>query len=209
MRNRSLDWLVEPSFASFATCVILAVVIMGGAMITDGLKSGVFYDLLLGPASTATQIETASSTFSAISNTVLGNSTLNKLLFFGFWLMVGLAVYTIVMSFSYYTGGIVMFWEELHQINSRKKLLREQFKLRVLLQTIGLLLLIFFTVFFVKILLPFSLLCARISLGLWGNVSGLGYFTAGLVILLLSFHIYTTLFRFAALRTRVFGSPLE
>ena len=182
---------------------------MGGAILSDALQNGLIYNLLFGPGSTAVQIETASNTVKAITDTVLGNSTLNKVLFFGFWLTIGLTVYTIVMSFSYYTGGVLMFWEELHQVNSRKRLLREQFRLRLLLQAIGLLLLAFFGVFFIKMLLPFSILCAQISLGLWGDVASLGYFLAGFVTLFLSLHVFVMLLRFAALKSRLFGSALE
>lgn len=180
---------------------------MGGAIISYSIHNGVIYNLLFGSTSSTSQIETAKTTVHAFTDTVLGNAILNKVLFFGFWLTVGLVVYTVALGFNFYAGTFVTFWEELHEINSRKKLLQQQFRLRLLLQVIGLLLLTFFTVFFIKIFLPFSILCARISIGQWGNWAGLGYFMAGFTTLLLSFHIFTVLLRFAALRTRLFGNP--
>ncbi|MES2970932.1 MAG: hypothetical protein V4702_01255 [Patescibacteria group bacterium] len=209
MRDSSVDRLIEPSYASFCCAVLLAIAIMGGAIISNSLPNGRLYNLLFGPTSSATQIETAQNTVRAITTTVLGNPTLNKTLFFGFWLLVGLVVYTFVQGFSYYTGGIFAFWEKIHHFPSRKKVLGEQFVLRILLQVIGLLMLLLFSLFFIKILLPFSILCARISAGLWVSWGSFGYFIAGLITMMLSLHLYTILVRFAFLRSRLYGSALS
>ncbi len=209
MQDRSIDRLVEPSFASFSCSLLLSVTIIGSAIISNALQSGLIYTLLFGPTSSATQIETAQNTLKAFSETVLGNPTLNKLLFFGFWLLVGLIVYGIVFSIGSTTGGVFAFMQQLHLVKTRKKILKEEFGLRVMLHLIGLILLIFYTVFFIKTLLPFSVLCARITSGLGWNLASIGYFSAGLITLFLSLHLYTVLLRFALLRTRLYGSDLN
>lgn len=201
--------LLLPSVGSLVFTMLLAVTILGTAAWAFYSKSGILYTYLFGPNSAPELIQSSRSTLEAFSNTVFGNPTLNKVLFFVFWLIVGLIVYTIVTGLGNYFGEVREVIIESHYINAPKGTTRQHAILRLLLRIIGFSLVFIYLVFFYNIFLPFSILSSRIGLGHLSSLYGWLYLAIAYVELVLSLHVLLILLRFTALRPRLIASADE
>lgn len=204
-QNRFTRLLIRPSAASLITALGLSLVVMvvsGFAYVT---KNGLFYDYLFGSGSSATLIATSSSTMAALNEAVFGNSLLNKLLFFIFWMVIGLIVYVVLSGIGSGVSSAEHTLEQVRFVHAQRLRMGTELGLKVVLHMIGAGLLVIFGIVFVKILFPFGVLCARIAAGDLREPINLLYGVLGFVVLSASFYICTILLRFLLLRPRVFG----
>jgi hypothetical protein len=170
--------------------------------ITD---STLFYEYLFGSSSSTTLIESSRSTVNTIIDTIFGNSILNKILFFAFWMVVGLVVYIIINGLGAGVSSAEATLEETQYVHAQRLKMSSEFAAKLILRLIALGLLVIFGVVFFKFLLPFAVLNARIVAGNAGQASNWIYGLLGFVVLCASFYIATVLIRFLLLKPRIFG----
>jgi len=206
LKHRSkLLALLTPSISSFCFCVLLSI----GAMVAVGLSyqagKGSIYNYLFGPGSSADLITSSKTTLAALNNTILGNAVLNKVLYFAFWMMVGLAVYIILYAILRGTGAAAENIKVANYANIQKEKILEDFAIKTSVRIAAIFCWIVFTIIFIRVLLPFSGLTARTASSNLISVNGLAYVVSGFIILALSFHIEVVLTRFMFLRVRLFS----
>lgn len=208
-QSRFTRLLIRPSTASLITGVGLSLLVIVISGFTYATKNNLFYDYLFGAGSSTTLIETSRSTIALFNETVFGNTLLNKLLFFVFWMAIGLIVYVFLSGIGSGVSSAEHTIEESNFVHAQKLKMGSELGLKVVLHIIGAGLLLVFLFLFFKILLPFGVLCSRILAGDLSNLNGWLYALLGFTVLLTSFHIGTMLIRFLLLRPRIFGGNEE
>lgn len=197
--------ILSPSMASIIACSLLSF----GALLVSTLiynaRTGFLFSLIFGPGSSAELILSTRETTDAIFQTIFSNPLLNKLIFFAFWCFVGLCVYFFLSGLGKTGSTLVDTTEQLHYLNAKKTQFEEELGLRLMVQSIGLFLGFLYSVFFIRLLLPFSILAGRIGASNLNSVVGWLYLLAGFMVLGLSLHLIIVLMRLISLRPRLYG----
>ncbi|MCW1908297.1 MAG: hypothetical protein KIH63_003055 [Candidatus Saccharibacteria bacterium] len=196
--------LLTPSFASATTVIGATVVFLGGATFITSSDSGALYEWLFGETSSASQIETAKSALQTVNDTVLGNSTLNQLLFFVLWALIGLAVYVIIAGINREVSSVSEDLEDMVGKNTHTDEIRHEIITKAILRMVFIACWGIYAVFSVRIYLPFSFLCARIGGTQLSEISGWLFILAGTLTMLLSLHMHVVFARLVMLKTRLF-----
>jgi len=197
--------ILLPSLFSFTANILLAIATMATLSLTYLTGKGTVYDYLFGPGSSADSIASSRSTLSALNNTVLGNAILNKVLYFAFWMVVGLAVYIILYAVLRGTGEAAAELKESNYANIRREKILQDFAIKFSVRVAAVCAWITFVIIFLKVLLPFSSLAARTAASKFISSNGILYSFLGFVVVLLSLHILVVLTRFIFLRVRLFS----
>lgn len=205
-KNNRFRLLVIPSFSSGLLTVTLSAAALVVATVSYFAGNGLVYDYLFGPHSSTELIRQSKGTISALNNTVFGNSVLNKILYFGFWMLVGLVVYILLYSLLKGTAAAAEDIQETTYKNMRFREMLTNLGTRLAVRAAALIAWALYWVVFIKILLPFSVLSARVGGGDLPAPSGWLYGLLGLVVLILSTHIHLILLRLVTLRSRLFDS---
>jgi hypothetical protein len=198
--------LLTPSFASATTVIGATVVFLGGATLITSSESGSLYDWLFGETSSASQIETAKSALQTINDTVLGNSTLNQLLFFVLWALIGLAVYVIIAGINREVASVGEDLEDVTGRNTHLSEIRREIIAKAILRMVFIACWGIYTVFSIRVYMPFSFLCAHIGGSNLNELSGWLFIAAGTLTMVLSLHLHVVFARLVMLRTRLFES---
>jgi|SRR3989344_161761 len=206
MKLKQFGILISPSLLSGSLTVIISVFVLLGATWTYSVGSGAIFNFLFGKSSSAELIRTSQSSVSAFNNTVFGNPTLNKILYFGFWMLVGILVYVILFFFVRGTSTAVRDVEEATYTNVNKADLFKSFAARLGLRLLITVIWVIYSIFFAQIFFPFSILAARIGLSELPHIMGWVYSPLSLVVLGLSLHIHIIFLRLLMLRVRVYDS---
>ena len=206
MKFKRFRTLLAPSLLSGSLTIVISVAILLGATWSYRTGSGVIYDFLFGRNSSEELIRTSQSAVSAFTSTIFDNSILNKVLYFAFWLLVGLMVYIVLYLLIRGTSSAVEDAREATYTNIQKQEVARSLGLRL-----GLHLLVaagwaIYWVFFVKILFPFSILATRSGLSQLPHAIGWIYSPLGLVIMAVSIHMHVVFLRLLVLRVRLYGS---
>jgi hypothetical protein len=197
--------ILIPSAAGLIGIILLALVIMVGAGLLFASQRGLIYDYIFGTGSSVDLIETSKSTISLFNEAVFGNPLLNKILFFVFWMVVGLVVYIVLSSIGSSAAEAEHALKETKFVHAQKARISHDFELKILLRLIAFGLLVIYGVLLIKILLPFGVLSARIVAGNSYQASSWLYGLLGFIVLVGSFYIGVVLLRFFMLRPRIFG----
>lgn len=205
---RLIGILLQPSWLSLLLTFGLSLFILFLVTLPVTQASGILYDLLFGSeyGNAPEFVAFARDTLLAFSSAVFGNETLNKVLFFICWLLLGTVVYFISASI---TNGIAAANEvrsELHYMNLHKLELEKEVGKRVALRLATGLNWLFYWLFFIRFLLPYITALAQIGVSSLDSWQGWAYGLASIVLLVLSLHGHIVLLRFLLLRPRVFGS---
>lgn len=203
-RLRFAGTLLTPSLASVVLCGGLSLLVLVISSLIYNSRTNVLFDLLFGPDSSAELIQSGRGSIGAINEAVFGNPILNKVIFFVFWCLVGLIIYFLISGVGKTTAVVAETTHQLHYLNAKRQQIEEQLGLRIMMRSMGLLAAFLYGIFFFKVLFPFSILCGRIGISILG-LSGWLYFMAGLIVLVLSLHIWIVLLRFISLRPRLYG----
>jgi len=200
-----VDQVLEPTlFSGVATALVVCLVMFVQYYSKFGSYS--LYGYLFGSDGSIALIQSANSSLSAITNTVFGNPTLNKVLFFGFWMVVGLCIYVILSTFikGYEDiSDLVHEWGYVHVLRER---LAENLLTRIAARLVIVLVGAFFIFFFLRLLLPLSRLCTIVAGGQITSVNGILYALLAFSLLWLSLHIQVILLRLFFLRVRLWGT---
>lgn len=198
--------LFEPSFFSGTVTVIGAFTVLVLANFSYLLRSGLIFDVLYGKDSPVDLIQTSRDTASSINQTIFGNHTLNQILFFAFWMMIGLFAYVTIMAISQSVSETETDVKTLGYVHARKALVERSMLVRIAIRLGAILGGGIYIWVFIRFLLPFSVYSSRVGLGNLSDVSGWVYLLIGFVVLALSMHLCVIIARLVMVRPRVFGS---
>lgn len=201
---KQLGTLLAPSILSamFITGTMIALSL--SILIKYGTDTRSFYSLLLGEDSSPTLLGNTRAVFSAFYETVFSNPTLNKIMFFVFWMLIGLLVYLLLMGLGRGFGQADETLHKLKDANTNRLRVIEWLGIRLGVRLAAIAVTVVYSIFFVKLLLPFALLTLQIAAGSLPALSAFGYGAWGLLLLGLSLHVYVILLRLVLLRLRVF-----
>jgi hypothetical protein len=197
--------MILPSLGSLALCTGLSALTLLITTLAFNARTGFLYDVLFGPDSSVELIQSTRGTVNAIYQTAFSNSILNKIIFFVFWCLVGLLVYTLLSGIGKTTSAIAETNQRMHYLNAKKTQLEQQLGLRLIVYSMAALFGFLYSIFFIKTLFPFSILCARIGVNTLNSIGGWGYLLAGFIVLSVSFHIFIVVVRLFLLRPRIYG----
>lgn len=197
--------MLKPSLSSLAVSFGLTGTFLGILALSYTAKTGLIYDYIFGPDSSASLIETSKSSIEALNQVIFGNPTLNKILFFGFWMAIGLIVYLTLTGIWSSVNSAYSTVNEINYATAHKLRIDNDLKYRIILRIVAAMLWFIYSVFFLKIFLPFSILCGRISVGTLNLPSGWLYGLISIVVLEVSLHLHVVFARFFMLRPRLIG----
>jgi len=183
----------------------LAVVLLVAVNFSYLLRSGVIYDAIFGRGTPYDLIQSSRDTISLINQTVLGNPVLNKVLFFGFWVMVGLLVYALITTFGQSIAETEEEIKSLNYIHARKTQIEQELFLRLALRLGGLLAAFIYGWIFIRLIFPFCVYASRVGLANLSHLSGWLYLALSFVILLPALHGIVIVLRLIVLRPRLYG----
>jgi len=206
MHKRRSGSVLFPSVSSGLGVILVAAAVILVAFLAYTAGNGIIYRFLFGANSSTELIQTSRSTIAAFSNTVFGNPLLNKILFFAFWMLVGLVVYMVLYGFIRGTSSAAEDINESHFLNTDRHETVRTFEIRTGIRSIALFGWIIYLVFFFKILFPFSILMTRIGVTDYPAFHAWLYGLSGLIILTSCLHIHVIFLRLIMLRTRLFDS---
>ncbi|MBA3758435.1 hypothetical protein H0X10_02275 [Candidatus Saccharibacteria bacterium] len=204
-QTRFTRLLLRPSAGGLIGIISLALLIMIVSGFSYTTRNNLFYDYLFGAGSSVTLIETSQSSVAVFNETVFGNATLNKILFFVFWMVIGLVVYVLLSGFGAGVSSVEHAANEAQFVHAKKLRLGSEIGLKVVLHSIGFGLLLLYSIFLFKVLLPFGVLCARIVAGNLRQPINWLYGLLGFIVLCGTLYIGLILIRFLLLRPRIFG----
>ncbi len=195
--------IIEPSILSGTVVCLATLALLTFSNASFLINSGLLYKTLLGNNSPQDFIQASHDTVSLFTDNVFSNHTLTKVLFFGFWMMIGLFAYISVVSVASLIGEAGQDIATEHYMHAQAKRVKEQFLLRMAMRGAALLAILLWGWVFLRFLLPFSVLAVRVGL----NDLGSGFYALlGVIVLWFSLHLIIVLLRFLTLRPRVFSS---
>ncbi len=202
---RFVGVLLTPSLTSAVLCIGISSLILFISSLIYNAKTGFLYDIFFGSNSSTELIQSARSTVDAIFVTTFSNPALNKVIFFAFWCLIGLAVYLFFSGLGRTSAVISETAQRRHYLHAKKNQLDEQLGLRLIIYSMAILLSVLYLIFFLRTLLPFSIICGRIGLSDLSTLSSWLYLLAGFIVLCVSMHIFIVLTRLLLLRPRIYG----
>lgn len=194
-----------PTFLSSVVTGATALILLTVANFSYLLRSGLIYDAIFGKGTPYDLIESSRTAAAAINQTVLGNSLLNKLLFFGFWIMIGLLVYALLSTVGQTIAETEQELKSLRYIHARRAQIEQDILLRLALRFTGLLAAFIYGWIFIRFILPFCIFASRVGLGNLSQPSGWFYLVLSPVVLLVALHIIVIILRLIVLRPRLYG----
>lgn len=206
MRKLSLLGIfLQPSVGSTILILLTGLLIFGSTLVSFGGANDTMYRLLLGEESTLEFVDLTKSTFANMHERALNNPVVNRVVFFSFWFFTGLVAYLIITSVASGVGAANALREEKGLVNSRKNILFQELITRIIVRLAVLLIWFVYAVFFLKLFLPFSVLCFKIATnGAW-SMENIGIGLLGTIVLIITLHIHVILLRGLLLKPRIFG----
>jgi hypothetical protein len=199
------DQVLEPTlFSGLATALVACLVMFVQYFSKFGSYS--LYGYVFGTDSSIALIQSADSSIKAVTDTVFGNTDLNKVLFFGFWMLVGLCIYVILSSFIKGYEEISDFIHEWGYVHALRKRLAENVLTRIAARAVIAIIGFFFILLFLRFLLPLARLCTIVAGGQLTSLNGILYALLAFSILWLSLHVQVVLLRLFFLRVRLWGT---
>ncbi|MGH7249945.1 MAG: hypothetical protein ACREGC_03140, partial [Minisyncoccia bacterium] len=195
-----------PSLAS--SLIIVGISLTGFAIATFYYLSGngAIYNFLFGPDSSAELISQSRGSFDAITSTIFGNPLLNKILYFAFWMIVGLLVYFMLYVIIKGAATAAEDIEEAKYKNAQPNKLVQGIITRLAVRAILVVAWMIYCVLFIKTLLPFSVLSMKIGVVNFTSPDGWFYTIIALFVLVTSLHLHVIFMRLITLKVRLIDS---
>lgn len=206
MRKLAFTGIVlQPSVGSGITVLLVTFGALFVSLVNLGGSSDTLFRILLGSDSTPELFDTTKSLFSNFGEIVFSNPLVNKLLFFSFWLFIGLVVYVFISGAGSSIGAAQKLHEEEKLLHMHKKKLEQEFMLRLLLRGLALSAWVLYTVIFMKLLLPFAVLSFQVMSGNDISLQNIAIGCLGFTVLALALHLHVVFLRCFLLRPRTIG----
>jgi len=204
---KNIGSLLQPTRASIATSLIFTVILVGAGLWYADVKTGVLFNALtFGSNVSPATITESQTSLAAFNNRVFGNPLLNQILFYAMWLFIGCLVYILVTAIISFGSEAEETVEEMHYVHAKRAQLERVFLSRLAIRAVAIVLEIIYSIFFVKLLLPYSIYAVHVGVTQTKLLPALLYIGLGSFVLLLSFHIHVVLLRVIALRARLIES---
>ncbi len=204
---KNISKLITPSTASIALSLVLTVVIVGAGLWFTDIRTGVLFNALtFGSNAPDTTITTSLTTINQLNDRIFGNELLNKFLFYGLWLMIGCLVYVLVSAIIAFGGESVEAVEEMKYVNASRAGLERVFLSRLGTRIIAIILEVLYSLFFLRLILPYSTYAIHVGVNQTQLLPALGYIGLGTAVLMAGWHVHVVLIRLVALKTRLFES---
>jgi hypothetical protein len=197
--------VLQPSVASSITVVASTVMVFINTIVNIGGSSDQLFRIILGSNTSPELIDTTKSMVSGLAEIIFDNPTVNKLLFFAFWILVGLVVYVFVNGAGSGLNAAQKFYDEEKMIHVHKDKLEQEVLLKLTLIAAAICAWVLYMVVFLKLFLPFSVLSFQVAWGGDLKVSTVLTGLFGFVVLLVTLHLHIVLLRCATLRPRIIG----
>ncbi len=191
--------------ASLLFIIIMTFLLLASANLSFLSESGLLQNTVFGSGSQAGLMEISSSAWGTIEATVFGNDIVNRILFFGFWMLIGLVVYILITTFGQMVAETGHQIEAMTYVHARRTLIEGDIVLRLAMRSVAILGLGVWSWIFFKLLLPFSVAASRVFLASLKEPINWFYGSLGLAVLLLSLHVFIILLRLLILRPRLYG----
>lgn len=195
-----------PSVASGIICTLLALLTLMASNYYYSAGKGAIYNFIFGKNSSVELIGQSKSTVGTISDTIFGNHILNKVLYFAFWMMVGLLVYLLLYTLIKGVSSAAEDIEQAAYTNSRLDDLEHTVGVRLAIRTAATILWFSYSLIFVKLLVPFSIVSARSSIRLFPRPIAWLDALIGWLVLSFCLHLHVVFLRLVTLRVRLFGT---
>lgn len=202
-----LGLLLRPSLLSFTASSILAAIVTIVANWSRIGANNPLYDYLFGADGLTTSLQNKSNTFTAIS-AIFDSSAAYDVAIIIFAILIGLLVYALLQSVDHMLAGAGDTLQEISSGNdSMRHLVKKEVRLRLSLRLINFLVWSIYWVFFIRVVLPASLIVGQTNQNDILNLSGpnWGYTLLSFGFLFLSLHLHVIFMRLLLLRPRVFG----
>lgn len=206
MKTNGFFKLLSPSFSSGVASVLLAVCIFASGMYGYLSGDGAIYNFLLGSNSSTELINQSRNSISEFSAIVFGNAWLNKILYFGFWMVIGLFMYLIVHYFLLGTKKALEDIEETTYRNTRIEEMLTNLGTRLAIRVIFIISWLIYWQFFIKTLVPYCFLEAKAASKDFPTAISFAHIAYGLLLLTLGIYAHVVFMRLIALRARLFGN---
>lgn len=197
--------ILQPSITSSMLVIILGALVFINSIINLSGSNDLLFKLLLGSDTSVELLDTTKSTVSSLSEVILNNPTVNKLLFFSFWFLVGMTVYAFISGAGSSIDAVQKLHEDEQLLHMQKKKLQREWVLKLLLRASALFAWIIFITIFMKLLLPFSVLSFQVAGSGGFSFSTITTGLLGFVVLTLALHLHVVFLRSVLLRPRVIG----
>ena len=194
-----------PSLASGLVTSLLAIVLLAVANFSFLLRSGLLYDAFFGKGTPYDLIESSRDYVAVTNQVILGNPSFNKVMFFAFWMMVGLMVYALLSTLGQTIAETEEKLKSLRYIHARKAQIEHDLILRLALRAIGVITAVMYGWLFVRLIFPFCVLASQIGFSNLSSISGWLYLLLSFGVLLLSLHAVVIILRIIVLRPRLYG----
>lgn len=195
--------IIEPSILSGTVVCLATLALLTFSNASFLINSGLLYKTLLGNNTSQDFIQASHDTVSVFTDNVFSNPALTKVLFFGFWMMIGLFAYISVVSIANLVGEAGQNIASEHYMHAQVKRIKERLLLRLAMRAAALLAICLWGWVILRFLLPFSVLAVRVGLN---QISSGFYALLGVAVLWVSLHLLIVLLRLLVLRPRVFSS---
>ncbi len=202
-RLRYIGLLFRPSSLSLSITLGITALFMAITFWAYGLRDGALYNYWYGPGSAVSALQQQSSLVDTIRHTIFSNPTFNKVLFYVMWLVLGLIVYEIIMAIRLVVDATIETVAEDSYVHSSHLKMWRRLGPRFIIRGVVLGCWLIYTVFFLKLLMPFTILAFKIWIGQLGVWTAWLYALIGVFVLLLSLHLHTVFLRLFALRVRL------
>lgn len=206
---RLVGLLLSPSPLSLVITFGIVILLSVSTLIKYGLNTTSLYDLVLGKGSSPDLINNTHIAFSTFYQNIFGNPTLNRILFFLFWMLIGLIVYLFLNVLGHGIGQADETVHEMNYVHANKTKSLEHYIKRIGIHCGVVVVLLLYSVLFLKAISPFGLLNVQISAAGLPQLSAFGYGVLGILVLSVGLYVYVILLRLFFLRIRVFGSDHE
>jgi hypothetical protein len=202
--------MFKPSLFSFIGTNVVAIIILIVANRPVVTRNPVLYEYFYGPQGLTTVLRQSTDSFSAFTKALSAQFITYEVLVFVAAVTVGFLVYFALQFISNLLSGATSMILEVHEADKKaKKFVAAEVFTRLLVRVGALIAWFFYTVFFMKVLLPFCILSVGMAIvGLFDNFAW-AYAILGYIGLVAGLHLHIVFMRLVVLKPRLFGGHNE
>jgi hypothetical protein len=196
--------LLKPSVSSSIIVAVVSLLMIIVSLWVYSLKTGLLYEYLLGPGSSAQLLETSETSIIGMQEAVFGNDALNTVMLYAFWMLIGIGVYLVIngLQMSYEATDRIL--RQKHYVNHRKQMLEKSFSHRILLRGFVTMIWFIYSVIYFRVIVQFVALTSTSALRETASAPlEWWYLIIAFIVSVVSLHLHVILLRLFLLRPRV------
>lgn len=206
MKNgRYFGLLLQPSAFSLVASLSLTTIILVSSVLSYSRQNDFLIRLLHGSDGVVSGFEQSKSFIDEMNHLIFGNSILNNVLFFVFWICLGLMSYFVVSFIGQSYETITKHVEKMKYVNAQPKKAVHSLVQRLAVKSVVLIVWLLYCFLFLRFFVPFSILSTRVGLSELPSGQGVLFLIVAYLVLLVCIHLHAILLRLFMLRLRVFG----